>query len=71
MKRSNIVRKKIISILEKKIKSDIGKIEEKEIPCIGKVIMKEKAIAKTRNFFFLYFSNITFYCLTLNKHIVS
>ena len=30
-----------------KIKSDIGKIEEKEIPCIGKVIMKEKAIAKT------------------------
>ena len=30
-----------------KIKSDIGKIEEKEVPCIGKVIMKEKAIAKT------------------------
>ena len=30
-----------------KIKNDIEKIEEKEIPCIGKVIMKEKAIAKT------------------------
>ena len=29
------------------IKKNIGKIEEKEIPCIGKVVMKEKAIAKT------------------------
>ena len=29
------------------IKNNIQKIEEKEIPCIGKVIMKEKAIAKT------------------------
>lgn len=29
------------------IKSELNQIEEKSIPCVGKVIMKEKAIAKT------------------------
>lgn len=31
----------------KKMKMDFEKIERKEIPCIGKVIMKEEAIAKS------------------------
>lgn len=40
------VRNNIFTQCEK-IKSNIAKIEEQEVPCIGKVIMKEKAIAKT------------------------